>query len=75
MRNIDKTYFCPHTLEFFFNLTECDNNFFCFVYSFKTIYCRVNRIMLSCYFECQDLIVNKHNSHVSCFKDIFQRKI
>ena len=68
MKNIDEIYFCPHTLDFFSNFTEHDKTIFFFVYSFKSIYSRVNRTVLSYCFECQNLIVNKHNPSVSCFQ-------
>ena len=74
MRNIDEIYFLHIPLNFFLNLTECDKNFFCFVYSFKSTYSRGNRTVLSCCFECQDLIVNKYNSQVPCFQRYFPEK-
>ena len=43
MRNIDKIYFCPHTLECFFRLKERDKKVFNFIYPFQTVYCRVDQ--------------------------------
>ena len=73
MRNIDEIYFCPHTLKFFLNLTEHDKNN-CFVYYFKSIHSRLNRTVLSCCFEFQNLIATKRILQVSCFQRYFPEK-
>ena len=87
MKIIDKSYFCPHTLEFFFNLTKSNKTFFLFIYPFESIYCRVNRTMLICCGngqnliaknrnsqDCQNLTVKNRNSQVSCFQRYFPEK-
>ena len=71
MINIDEIYFCPHTLEFFLNEQNKKN---CFVYAFESVYSKINRTILSCCFKCQDLIVSKYNSQVSCFQRYFPEK-
>ena len=74
MRNIDEIYFCLHTLECFFRLTERDKNVFNFIYPFQIVYCRVNQIVLTVCFDCQDLFVKDYNSQASCFQRYFLEK-
>ena len=74
MRNIDNIHFCPHTLECFFRLTERDKKVFNFIYLFQTVYCRVNQLVLTICFSCQDLVVKDYNSQASCFQSYFLGK-
>ena len=74
MRNIDNIHFCPHTLECFFRLTERDKKVFNFIYLFQTVYCRVNQLVLTVCFSCQDLVVKDYNSQASCFQSYFLKK-
>ena len=50
-----------------------NENKFSFVYKFKTLFYRINSILLSC-FDCQDLAVNSTNSHIQCFLRYFPEK-
>ena len=59
--------FITHTLEFYMKLSKKDKNKFSFVYKFKTLFYRINSILLSCCFDYQDLVVNSANSQIQCF--------
>ena len=74
MRNIEEIYFCPHTLECFFRLTERDKEVFNYIYPFQVVYCRVNQTVLTVCFDCQELVVKDYNSQASCFQKYFPEK-
>lgn len=66
MKNIDKTCFCPHTLGFFFRLTERDKKFH--IYPLRSVYFRTKKTLLTCCGDCHNLVVKNFSSQVSCFQ-------
>ena len=69
---INKISICPHTLEYYVKLPE--KNKFTFLYKLKTLFYRIKSILLSCYFDCQDVVVNSENSQIQCFRRYFPDK-
>lgn len=51
---IDEIYFSFDTLKFYMKFSQKDQNKFIFVYKFKTLFYRINSILLYCCFDCQD---------------------
>ena len=74
MDTVDETYLYPHTFEIFFDLPKKGKSTFLFVYKFHSFLYRVNRISLTCCFDCKETVVRKHNSQTGCFKRYFPEK-
>ena len=75
MDTVNETYFCPHTFEIFLDLPEKDKSTFLFVYKFDSFLYRVNRMSLTCCFDCHKTVVKKHNSQIGCFLRYFPEKV
>ena len=70
----EEIYFYPHLFEVYFNIPEKNKATFLFSYRFDSLFYRVNEVLLSCCFDCHDIVVKNHIGHVTCFIRYFPEK-
>ena len=74
MRNIDEIYFCPHTLEFFLNLTKRDKKNFALLILLKVFTLELTGPCFLVVFSVKILLSTNIIRRCHVFKDIFQKK-
>ena len=75
MRNIDKIYLCPHTIEFFLNLTERDEKKFALFILLKVYTLELTGQCFLIVLSVKTLLLTNIIRRYHVFKYIFQKKI
>ena len=71
--SIEEIFFCPHTFEVFSRIPHKDRGTF-FSDKFDTVFYLAIKTLLSCRFDCYELVVKNYRSMIACFIRYFSEK-
>lgn len=67
-------YFCPHTFEVYFDIPDKDKGASLCNHRFASLFYQVKEVLLTCCFDCHELVVNEHKSQITRFIRYFPKK-